>query len=160
MNKKVVTGIALMGILCSFDLKSQNSSTEKKAPNIIFILTDDLGYGDLGEFYQKQREKANDRSEPWMFTPNLDKLGQQGALLTQQYCAAPVCAPSRASLLLGVRQGHANVRNNQFDRALENNHTMATVLQQAGYATAAIGKWGLQGNKNGTKTHQSGPDIP
>ncbi|MGV3510254.1 MAG: sulfatase-like hydrolase/transferase, partial [Sphingobacteriaceae bacterium] len=160
MNRKVVTGIALMGMLYSFDLKSQNSSTEKNAPNIIFILTDDLGYGDLGVFYQKQREKANDRSEPWMFTPNLDKLAEQGALLTQQYCAAPVCAPSRASLLLGVSQGHANVRNNQFDRALEDNHTMASVLRQAGYATAAIGKWGLQGNKKWDKNASEWPGHP
>lgn len=160
MNKTVVTGVTLMGILYSFDLKSQNLPAEKQAPNIIFILTDDLGYGDLGEFYQKQREKTNDRSEPWMFTPHLDKLAQQGALLKQQYCAAPVCAPSRASLLLGVSQGHANIRNNQFDRALENNHTMASVLQQAGYATAAIGKWGLQGNKKWDENASEWPGHP
>jgi arylsulfatase A-like enzyme len=65
--------------------------------------------------------------------------------MRQQYCPAPVCAPSRASLLLGVTQGHANVRDNQFDKALANNHTLASVLRQAGYATVAVGKWGLQG---------------
>jgi arylsulfatase A-like enzyme len=65
--------------------------------------------------------------------------------LTDHYCPAPVCAPSRASLMLGVHQGHANVRDNQFDKALENNHTLASVLKAAGYITAIIGKWGLQG---------------
>src|SRR3546814_7219522 len=71
-------------------------------------------------------------------------------MLTPQYCNAPVCAPSRASLMLGVHQGHANVRDNQFDKALEDNHTLGNVLQQLGYATVAGGKWGLQGTKNGT----------
>ena len=75
--------------------------------------------------------------------------------MPQHYCPAPVCAPSRASLLLGVHQGHANVRDNQFDKALENNHTLASVLKQAGYATAAIGKWGLQG-----KPATAPPDWP
>jgi arylsulfatase A-like enzyme len=114
-------------------------------PNIIFILCDDLGYGDIGVFFQNQRHAANDRSEPWHLTPKLDTLATQGMQLRHHYCPAPVCAPSRASLLLGVHQGHANVRNNDFDKALEHNHTLATVLKQAGYATGAIGKWGLQG---------------
>ncbi|MEN9404392.1 MAG: hypothetical protein RL091_3095 [Verrucomicrobiota bacterium] len=107
-------------------------------PNIIFILTDDLGYGDLSSFGQKR-----------FATPGLDRLAAEGARLTSHYCAAPVCAPSRASLLLGVHQGHANVRDNQFDKALEDNHTLATVLRRAGYATAAIGKWGLHGQPVG-----------
>jgi arylsulfatase A-like enzyme len=116
------------------------------APNIIFILTDDLGYGDVGAFFQNQRKTNNVRSEPWLLTPQLDTLAVQGTQLRRHYCAASVCAPSRASLLMGVHQGHANVRDNQFDKALENNHTLATVLKQAGYATATIGKWGLQGS--------------
>ncbi|MEP6667971.1 MAG: sulfatase-like hydrolase/transferase [Chthoniobacter sp.] len=114
-------------------------------PNIVFVLVDDLGWGDLGVFYQNQRRAANDRSQPWHSTPHLDAMAAQGLQLRDHYCSAPVCAPSRASLLLGVHQGHANVRDNQFDKALENNHTLATVLKGAGYATAAIGKWGLQG---------------
>ena len=72
-------------------------------------------------------------------------MAAEGIRLTHHYCSAPVCAPSRASLLLGVHQGHANVRDNQFDKALEENHTLATMLKQAGYTTVAIGKWGLQG---------------
>ncbi len=116
------------------------------APNIIFILSDDLGYGDVGAFFQNQRKTNNVLSEPWHLTPKLDTLAVQGTQLRRHYCSASVCAPSRASLLLGVHQGHANVRDNQFDKALENNHTLATMLKQAGYATATIGKWGLQGS--------------
>lgn len=115
-------------------------------PNIIFILTDDLGYGDLGSFYQNSRDFAVNRDKPAFVTPKLDQMAAEGASLTRHYCGAPVCAPSRASLLLGVTQGHANVRDNQFDKALENNHTIASVMGDAGYATAIIGKWGLQGN--------------
>jgi arylsulfatase A-like enzyme len=125
---------------------AQVANTNKtNRPNIILIVTDDLGYGDLGVFYQNLRKSKNDRAEPWMETPNLDELAASGAILTNNYCAAPVCAPSRASMLLGLNQGHANVRDNQFDKAIEDNYTIGNVLQAAGYATAAIGKWGLQG---------------
>jgi arylsulfatase A-like enzyme len=120
-------------------------AVEKQKPNIIFILTDDLGYGDLGILYQNQRAKANNRSNPRALTPNLDKLANEGVQMRQQYCAAPVCAPSRASLLLGKSQGHANIRDNQFDKALEDNYTLGSVMQKAGYTTSAIGKWGMQG---------------
>ncbi|SDD46133.1 Arylsulfatase A [Mucilaginibacter pineti] len=123
-------------------------------PNIIFILTDDLGYGDIGVFFQKQRQESGDRSKPYELTPNLDKMAAMGARFTQQYANAPVCAPSRASLITGVNQGNASVRDNQFDKAIENNHTIATVLKQAGYQTVAIGKWGLQGVK------EEGPNWP
>jgi arylsulfatase A-like enzyme len=100
-----------------------------------------LGYGDLGVLFQNGRAAGLPRHA----TPNLDALAAEGLQLRRHYCPAPVCAPSRASLLLGQHQGHANVRDNQFDKALEDNHTVATVLKQAGYATACIGKWGLQG---------------
>jgi arylsulfatase A-like enzyme len=115
-------------------------------PNILFILADDLGYGDIGMLFQNQRAAANNRGKAWHATPQLDRMAAEGIQLRHHYCPASVCAPSRASLLLGVHQGHANVRDNQFDKGLENNHTLATVLRQAGYMTACIGKWGLQGN--------------
>ncbi|WPP49201.1 sulfatase-like hydrolase/transferase [Catalinimonas niigatensis] len=115
---------------------------ERIQPNIIFILTDDLGYGDLGVLFQNQRK---DTGEPFHITPHLDTIASQGMMLTRHYVPAPVCAPSRASLMLGVHQGHAEVRNNQFDKALPDNHTLASVLKEAGYATGIIGKWGLQG---------------
>lgn len=110
-------------------------------PNIIFILADDLGWGDLGVFHQNSITGSRKFT-----TPMLDSFAAEGIQMRKHYCPAPVCAPSRASLLLGVHQGHANVRDNQFDKALENNHTLATVLKQAGYGTAIIGKWGLQGS--------------
>jgi len=111
-------------------------------PNIIFILADDLGYGDVGVFYQNQRRQ---HGEPAEETPNLDALATRGIQLRGHYTSAPVCAPARATLLSGVSQGHAGVRDNQFDKALDDNHTLASVLKSAGYTTAAIGKWGLQG---------------
>lgn len=138
--------ISLLGILFGSELATaQGKSVRQDQPNIILIMTDDLGYGDLGVFFQNQRKKKNDRSEPWEHTPNLDKLAASGAILTHNYSAAPVCAPSRASLLMGLSQGHANVRNNQFDKGIEDNYTLGNVLQGGGYRTAAIGKWGLQG---------------
>lgn len=126
-------------------LNSCAFAAEALKPNIVFILCDDLGYGDVGVFYQNQRAAKKDRSVPFFTTPQLDQMAGQGMMLTQHYCGAPVCAPSRASLLTGLTQGHANIRDNQFDRALADTHTLGTVLQEAGYATAAIGKWGLQG---------------
>ncbi len=115
-------------------------------PNIIFILCDDLGYGDIGVFYQNQRAAEDNLGVPFFITPHIDTLARDGAKLPQHYCAAPVCAPSRASLLTGLTQGHASIRDNQFDKALPDTHTLGTVLRQAGYATAAVGKWGLQGS--------------
>jgi len=136
--------VCTLGALCitgnSFAQKSRLTK-----PNIILVFTDDLGYGDLGVLFQNKLAQENKRNQPWAFTPNLDILAKQGVQLRQQYCAAPVCAPSRGSLLAGLSQGHANVRDNQFDKALDNNHTLATVLKTAGYATAAFGKWGIQG---------------
>ncbi|RYG21217.1 MAG: sulfatase [Chitinophagaceae bacterium] len=122
----------------------------QKRPNIIFILTDDLGYGDIGVFYQNLRKSQNIRNQPFTQTPNLDKLANGGAMLMQHYSAAPVCAPSRASLFLGQNQGHANIRDNQFDKALANNYTMPGVLRNLGYQTALFGKWGLQGTGKDT----------
>jgi arylsulfatase A-like enzyme len=139
------------------------NSASGSRPNILFILTDDLGYGDVGVFYQNQRHEQGLPSE---FTPNLDALAGQGIQLRDHYTSAPVCAPARATLLSGASQGNAGVRDNQFDKALDDNHSLASVLKQAGYSTAAIGKWGLQGAKeiqpqedSGTITFQGSPDT-
>jgi arylsulfatase A-like enzyme len=127
-------------------------------PNIVFILCDDLGYGDVGVFYQNERAALHDPGVPFFVTPHIDTLARDGVRLQQHYCAAPVCAPSRASLLTGLTQGHANIRDNQFDKALADTHTLGTVLRQAGYATAAVGKWGLQGSAKpgGTEEDEEG----
>lgn len=131
-------------IIGSLQLFAQNKPG--KQPNIIFILADDQGYGDIGAFFQNQRAQLQDPSKPFEITPHLDKLASEGAMLTQYYVAAPICAPSRASLMLGVSQGHSNVRDNQFDKALDDNYTMPNTLRTLGYTTALIGKWGLEGN--------------
>ncbi|EMI45096.1 sulfatase-like hydrolase/transferase [Rhodopirellula sp. SWK7] len=120
------------------------SPDPKPAPNVIFILCDDLGWGDLGILHQNESTHSKKFA-----TPALDAMAREGAQLRNHYCPAPVCAPSRASLLLGVHQGHCGVRDNQFDKALPDNHTLATVLKTAGYRTAIIGKYGLQGGVKG-----------
>ena len=137
---------AIAVLFLPFIQSLEAQTTSSKPPNIIFIIADDQGYGDLGAFFQNERAKLNDKSKPVILSPQLDKMAAEGAMLTHYYCAAPICAPSRSSLLLGVSQGHANVRDNQFDKALEDNYTMASTLRTLGYHTAAIGKWGLQGN--------------
>lgn len=112
--------------------------------NVVFILADDLGWGELGSYGQKK-----------IPTPHLDRLAAQGMRFTQHYSGAPVCAPARCVLLTGKHSGHAEIRGNfrveqafpQFTEGQyplsENAVTMAQVFQQAGYATGAMGKWGL-----------------
>ncbi|HMR18772.1 MAG TPA: sulfatase-like hydrolase/transferase [Sphingobacterium sp.] len=141
-NTRFFLCILFVSVFTYLPLSAQKNETAKK-PNIIYILVDDLGYGDVGVFYQNKRNNL-----PRIYTPWLDKMAADGAFLTHSYANAPVCVSSRSSLLLGVTQGHATVRNNQFDKAIEDNHTLGNTLQQAGYATAAIGKWGLQGRGN------------
>ena len=111
-------------------------------PNIILINVDDLGFGDLGAFWQDGRASAKKFD-----TPNLAKMAGEGVMLTHHYVSAPVCAPSRASLLSGKHQGHCNVRDNQFDKALDDNFTIATLLRDAGYYTAHVGKFGVGGSE-------------
>ncbi len=125
---------------------SLSAWAEHQKPNIILILVDDMGWGDLS----LNSRGAVEQNTPQISTPHLAKLAQQGMLLTRHYTCAPVCAPARASLFSGVHQGHAEVvRNNSFDAALEDSHTLASVLKEAGYATALIGKWGIGGGVEG-----------
>lgn len=115
----------------------------EQPPNIIFILCDDLGWGDFGILHQNSLERSRRHQ-----TPMIDRMAAEGMQLRSHYCPAPVCAPSRASLLTGVHQGHAEVRDNQFDKMLADNHTLGSVLKAAGYRTALVGKYGLQGDGN------------
>ncbi|AHF16893.1 sulfatase-like hydrolase/transferase [Niabella soli] len=129
------------------------SKKDSQKPNIIFILVDDLGYGDVGVFNQNARKAKHDPAVPYLITPSLDKMAANGAVFTQQYANAPVCASSRSSFLTGVTQGNAVVRDNQFDKALEDNYTIANTLKRSGYTTVAIGKWGLQGTATPWPAH-------
>ncbi|MDA0811952.1 MAG: sulfatase-like hydrolase/transferase [Verrucomicrobia bacterium] len=117
---------------------AENAATPAR-PNIIFFFVDDMGWGDLGTNFQNGKDGKKHR------TPELDRMAQEGVRMLRHYCPAPVCAPSRSSLLSGLHQGHANVRDNQFDKALADNHTLATVLNGAGYRSVLVGKYGLQG---------------
>jgi len=107
-------------------------------PNIIFILADDLGYGELGSYGQKIIQ-----------TPNLDRMAKEGIRFTHFYSGATVCAPSRSVLMTGQHHGHTRVRGNAgkknpIAQALrEGDITVADVLKKEGYTTALIGKWGL-----------------
>ncbi|MES2983085.1 MAG: sulfatase-like hydrolase/transferase [Verrucomicrobiota bacterium] len=136
----------LIACLCLPSFATADPKDSRK-PNIVFILCDDLGYGDLGAFFQNRGDGGRKPNVKMAATPRLDEIAAKGMQMRNHYTAAPVCAPARASLLLGVHQGHANVRNNQFDKALEDNHTLASVLKEAGYRSACIGKWGLQGEE-------------
>lgn len=148
--------LVLAFTLCStYFLRAQQKEHEQ--PNIIFILVDDQGFGDIGAFYQNERAKEG---KPHERSPHLDKMADQGAMLMQHYSSSPVCAPSRASLLSGESQGHANVRDNQFDKALADNYSMASTLKELGYNTAVIGKWGLQGDDQWGENGSEWPARP
>lgn len=107
-------------------------------PNVIIILTDDLGYGDLGCYGQEL-----------VATPNIDQLAREGMRFTQTYAGASVCAPSRCALLTGRHNGHAAIRSNlnvgdEGQHPLpEGTFTLAHLFREAGYATGAFGKWAL-----------------
>ncbi len=101
-------------------------------PNIIFILVDDLGYGDLGCYGQEKIQ-----------TPQLDRMAREGVRLTQHYAGNTVCAPSRAALISGLHTGHCTVRGNEKILMRPDEPTLGTVLKGAQYETACIGKWGV-----------------
>src|ERR1700680_2396768 len=97
-------------------------------PNIVFILADDLGYGDLGCYGQKRIQ-----------TPNLDRLAADGIRFTQCYAGSTVCAPSRCALMTGLHAGHATIRGNGEIPLRTEDLTVARLLKNAGYQTAATG---------------------
>ncbi len=107
-------------------------------PNVILILADDLGYGDLGCYGQKKIK-----------TPNLDRMAQEGMCFTQCYAGSTVCAPSRAALMTGKHTGHTTIRgNSKVEVPLRSDEkTIAQVFQEASYETALFGKWGIGGNE-------------
>ena len=123
-------------------------------PNILWIMSDDLGYGELGVFGQTL-----------FATPNIDKLAAEGLRFTNAYTGQAVCAPSRTSLMTGLHQGHAYIRGNNAnadgtDMALRSNDTtVAELLQAAGYFTAHVGKWGLGYNGSTGAPLSKGFDV-
>lgn len=133
--KQVLLALLLLG--------SSHLFAQKK-PNIIYIYADDMGYGELGCYGQAKIK-----------TPHLDAMAKEGMRFTQHYTGAPVCAPARGMLMTGRHSGHSYIHGNYelggFEDSteggqmplLEHTFTIAKMLKKAGYATAAIGKWGL-----------------
>lgn len=111
-----------------------SGSAEEAKPNIIFIMADDLGYGDIGCYGQRRIQ-----------TPHIDRLAEEGTRFTQCYAGSTVCAPSRSALMTGFHNGHGRRRDNLplgvYLR--DEDVTIGEVLQSAGYHTGAVGKWGL-----------------
>jgi len=135
----------LAAIVFSFLLASCGSVSEEAKPNIIFIMADDLGYGDLGSYGQQVIQ-----------TPHLDQMAAEGLRFTDCYAGSTVCAPSRSVLMTGLHTGHTTVRGN-FGKygvvglgggegrvpLFEEDVTIAEVLKTAGYVTGMTGKWGI-----------------
>ena len=111
---------------------AESSRPPETPPNIVWILADDLGYGDLGSYGQKRIQ-----------TPHLDRMAAEGMRFTQAYAGFTVCAPSRSVLMTGQHTGHTRVRRNGTPGLLGEDVTVAELLKEAGYATALVGKWGL-----------------
>ena len=111
---------------------SSPKATSATKPNIIYILVDDMGYGDPSCFGQKQLK-----------TPNLDKMAATGLRLTNHYAGSTVCAPSRCVLMTGLHTGHCTVRSNGNVMLRKDDVTVAQILKRAGYSTGCIGKWGV-----------------
>jgi arylsulfatase A len=135
MKKYLVAGLLCLSFFTNVLLAQ---SKKVKQPNIVFILADDLGYGDVGFNGQKLIK-----------TPNIDRLAKEGMKFSQFYAGTSVCAPSRSSLLSGKHTGHTYIRGNKSvepegqEPIADSVLTVAEVLKKAGYATGAFGKWGL-----------------
>ena len=120
-------------------------STQDRSPNIVFIMADDLGYGDLTAY--------GDDSP--IETPNIDQLAAKGVRFTNFYAGSTVCAPSRSVLMTGQHLGHTYIRGNGGYNLRLEDYTVAELLQKAGYRTGQFGKWGLgEENSDGIPTRQ------
>ncbi|MCK4431090.1 MAG: arylsulfatase [Candidatus Aminicenantes bacterium] len=154
--KAISIGVASVAV-CDVFRGCRSSSSR---PNIIYILADDLGYGELGCYGQQK-----------IRTPNIDKLAAQGIKFTQHYSGSPVCAPSRCTLLTGKHTGHCYVRDNDEMGGWEDptkegqrplppdTKTLSSILKKAGYTTGAIGKWGLGGPGTTGEPNKQGFDY-
>jgi len=124
--------LVLVALAMSSGAQAQREAEPEGRPNIIYILADDLGYGDIGCYGQTKIK-----------TPAIDRLAAEGMRFTQHYAASTVCAPTRCCLLTGRHTGHATVRGNARVPLAPEDVTIAELLGKAGYATGCIGKWGL-----------------
>ncbi len=149
----ILKKIIILFLLLIFWRAHAQQTKKTPPPNIIFIFADDLGYGDIGCYGQQKIE-----------TPNIDKLAKEGLKFTQFYSGSTVCGPARCSFFTGLHTGHTVIRGNKSfapegqtplpDSVI----TLANILQQNGYATAAFGKWGLGFNQNSGDPNKKGFD--
>jgi arylsulfatase A-like enzyme len=129
-------------------------SQDISQPNIVFIMSDDLGYGELGTYGQQSIK-----------TPNLDRLAREGMRFTQHYAGSTVCAPSRCSFITGLHTGHTHVRGNMKTPPIgqlplpEGTFTLPGMLKDVGYRTGLIGKWGLGGPESTGAARKQGFDY-
>ncbi|SFD24490.1 arylsulfatase [Algibacter pectinivorans] len=145
-TKSINAILVLMVVFCQSCKMTTSEKDNKQAlskPNIIYILADDMGYGDLGSYGQKIIK-----------TPVLDRMASEGIRFTEHYSGSTVCAPSRGVLMTGLNTAHAYIRGNfsiqeEGNLAIpENTITVAKLLNKGGYNTGVIGKWGLGGPKS------------
>lgn len=128
----------LVIVSCNEHKEEMTTNETVSLPNVIYILADDLGYGDLSCYGQKNFK-----------TPNIDRLASQGMLFTQHYSGSTVCAPSRSALMTGMHTGHTVVRGNKEIQPEgqypipDSTYTIAEMFKNKGYSTGAFGKWGL-----------------
>lgn len=128
----IVYAVILVGLAACTTAQDEGMAPTERLPNIIFIIADDLGYGDLGCYGQERIQ-----------TPHLDRLAAEGVRFTDFYAGSTVCAPSRSVLMTGQHLGHTYIRGNGKFNLRPEDVTVAEILKEAGYATGHIGKWGL-----------------
>jgi arylsulfatase A-like enzyme len=149
-----LTIVALIVVFLSMTEHPIAEAQTNPPPNIVYILADDLGYGDLSCYDQKE-----------FSTPRIDSLARDGLKFTQHYAGSTVCAPSRCALMTGFHTGHAEIRGNKSTADGESNAplspqavTVAKILQTKGYATGCFGKWGLGYHGNSGDPQKQGFD--
>ncbi len=153
--------LIFFAVICIGEVHGRDqSAVASPPPNIVLIVADDLGWGEAGCYGQKK-----------ISTPHIDQLAAEGLRFTQFYAGAPVCAPSRCVLLTGLHLGHAEIRGNRqasrsFPEFKEGQHPLSNdarvfpqLLQQAGYATGAMGKWGLGPVGSSGEPNRKGFDL-
>ncbi|MBN8248462.1 MAG: arylsulfatase [Verrucomicrobia bacterium] len=131
-GRRILSGLLLALVAGGAALHGARPSRPSKLPNIVLIVADDLGYGDLGCYGQTR-----------IRTPHLDRLAAEGLRFTQAYAGNTVCAPSRCALMTGRHTGHARIRSNAQVPLEPDDITIAEVLRNAGYKSGAVGKWAL-----------------
>ena len=128
------------------------SNAVSTPPNIVFVLADDMGYGDLYNVYPDMHSHYK------LLHPNLDKMMSEGIGFTDAYAGAPLCSPSRCTLMTGKHTGHCTIRNNgQF--LSKSDITIASLLKSGGYDTAHFGKWGIGSTNNSNDPISKGFDY-